>query len=112
MNLVPPSSRFSSTVAPNRQFLSHWTKNVISKPIKNDASNYGINLKKIIQQCPITILPMLFSGKFPHKIEVFLLGLRVFLWVRIMGSRNVMGSGYGSNISVVFLASYGQDFLE
>jgi hypothetical protein len=45
---------------------------------------------------------MFFAGEFPHKIEaVFLLGLRGFLWVRIMGSQNVLGSGYGSNISVV-----------
>jgi hypothetical protein len=36
---------------------------------------------------------------FPHTIEaVFLLGLRGFLWVWIMGSQNFMGSGYGSNI--------------
>jgi hypothetical protein len=29
------------------------------------------------------------------------MGLRGFLWVWIMGSRNVMGSGYGSDTSVV-----------
>jgi hypothetical protein len=48
---------------------------VISKPIKNDVSNYGI-LKKIIQESPITILSMFFAGElFPHKIEA------VFCWV-------------------------------
>jgi hypothetical protein len=89
---------------------------VISKPIKNDVSNYGINLKKIIQGSPITILPMFLAGEFPHKIEavsllagysiphkieaIFLLGSRGFLWVWIMGSQTVIGSGYGSNISV------------
>ncbi len=30
------------------------------------------------------------------------MGSRGFLWVRIMGSKNVMGSGYGSNISDMF----------
>jgi hypothetical protein len=34
---------------------------VISKPIQYDVSYYGINLKKIIQQSPITILPMFFA---------------------------------------------------
>jgi hypothetical protein len=35
----------------------------------------GINLKKIIRQSPITILPMNLAGEFPHNIEaVFLLG--------------------------------------
>jgi hypothetical protein len=50
---------------------------VISKSIKNnDVANYGINLKKIIQQSPIKILPMFLAGEFPHKIEAgFLLGL-------------------------------------
>ncbi len=39
--------------------------------------NYGINLKKIIQQSPITILRMFLAGEFvPHKIEA------VFCWVR------------------------------
>jgi hypothetical protein len=43
---------------------------------------------------------MFHAGEFPHNIEaVFLLGLKGFLWVRIMGSQNVMGSGYGSKIS-------------
>jgi hypothetical protein len=86
---------------------------VISKPIKNNVSNYGINLKKIIQQSSITIVPMFLAGEFLHNIEAvfcwvqfphnieaaFLLGSRGFLWVQIMGSQNVMGSGYGSNIS-------------
>jgi hypothetical protein len=36
---------------------------------KNDVSNYGINLKKIVQHSPIKILPMFLAGKFPHKIE-------------------------------------------
>jgi hypothetical protein len=96
----PPNARFSSTVAPKKRFLSHWIQNVISKPIKNDVSNYGINLKKIIQQSPITILPIFLAGEFSHKIEAFLLVLKGFLWVCIMGSQNVMGLGYESNISV------------
>jgi hypothetical protein len=51
--------------------------------LKNDVSNYGINLKKIIQRSPIRILSMFFAGEFPHKIEaVFLLGSRGFFRVR------------------------------
>jgi hypothetical protein len=38
------------------------------------------------------------AGEFSHK-AVFLLRLSGFLWVWIMGSRNVMGLGYGKNTS-------------
>ncbi len=39
-----------------------------SKSIKKDVSKTGINLKKIIQQSPINILPPLFfAGRFFHK---------------------------------------------
>jgi hypothetical protein len=75
---------------------------VISKPIKNDFSIYGINLKKIIQQSPITILPKFLAGEFPYKIEAVFAGFEgVFMGLElwIMGSQNVIGSGYGSNIS-------------
>jgi hypothetical protein len=78
---------------------------VISKSINNDVSNYGINLKKINQQSPITILPMFLAGEFPIGLSCFLLGPRGFLWVRIMGSQNVLGSGYGSNIGAHTLSS-------
>jgi hypothetical protein len=58
---------------------------VISKPTINDVFNYGINLKKTIQQSPITILRMFFAGEFPHKIKAvfFLLGLRGFYGFRL-----------------------------
>jgi hypothetical protein len=65
--------------------------------MKNAVSNYGINMKKIIQQSPITILPMFLAGEFPHKIEaVFLLDLRGFfygfgLWEVEMLRVQVMG---------------------
>ncbi len=43
---------------------------------------------------------MFFAGELPHKIEaIFCWVWGGFLWVRIMGNQNVMGSGYGSNIS-------------
>jgi hypothetical protein len=69
--------------------------------MKNDVSNDGINVKKFIQPSPITILPMFFCwGIPPYDLSFFLLGSRGFLWVLIMGSRDVMGSpGYDSNIS-------------
>jgi hypothetical protein len=78
-----------------------------SKLIKNDVPNYGINRQKIILNSPITILSMfLIAVEFAHTIEAvfFLLGLRGFLWVWIMGSQNVMGSCHGSNTSEVPLS--------
>jgi hypothetical protein len=39
--------------------------------------------------------------ELPHKFEAcWVWGC--ILWVQIMGSRNVMGLGYGSNTSVLF----------
>ncbi len=112
VNLVPQTSRFFFNSGPKKgAFSLTGCKMWSAKPWKNDISNYGINLKNIIQHSPITILPIMFlAGEFPHKIEaVFLLGLRGFLWVWIMGTWNVMGSGYGSNISVdIFI--YSQNF--
>ncbi len=71
---------------------------MISKPIKNDVSNYGINLKKIIQQSPISILPMLLAGEVPHNIEAVFAGFKGVSH-GFSGSQNVIDSGYGSNIS-------------
>ncbi len=45
---------------------------MVSKPIKNDVFNYGINLKK----SPITSLPMFFAGEFPHKLEAVFAGFK------------------------------------
>ncbi len=42
---------------------------------------------------------MFLAGEFPHKIKAVFAGFEGFLWVQIMGRRNVMGLGYGSNIS-------------
>jgi hypothetical protein len=73
---VPSSSRF---------FLQQWLqKGAFSLTgckvwklthKKNDVSHYGINLKKIIRQRSITILPLFLAGEFPHDIEA------VFSWV-------------------------------
>jgi hypothetical protein len=93
-------------------FLKKWPKNVLSLLLlvkcdqqqqthkKNDVSNYGINLQKIILNSPITILPMFLAGEFSHKIEAVFCWV---LWVWIMGSRNVTGLGYGSNTSVSYM---------
>ncbi len=56
-------------MAPKRRFLSLDVKCDQQTHTKNDVSNYGINLKKIIQQSPITILPMFLAGEFPHQVE-------------------------------------------
>jgi hypothetical protein len=102
MNLVRPSSRFFFKNGPKKaRSLSLDVKCDQETHKKNDVSNYGINLKKIFQQSPKTILPMFFAGEFPHQIEA------VFCWDRegfygfgsYMGSQNVMGSDYGNIIS-------------
>ncbi len=53
---------------------------LINPPIKKDASKSGINLKKIIQQSPVTILPMFLAGSFSHENEAFFAGLEVFFF--------------------------------
>jgi hypothetical protein len=70
MNLAPPSSCSFFNSGPKKALsLTGW-KNVISKPTKNDVFNYGIYLKKIIQQDPITSLPMFFNcWGIPNTIE-------------------------------------------
>jgi hypothetical protein len=89
--IIPVSKRFAQVrVTPGKM------KNMIcnSMPIKNDVLNDGIKLKKkVIQQSRITILPMFPAGDSPIILKLFLLGLRGFLWVRLMGSRNSMGLG-------------------
>jgi hypothetical protein len=109
MNLVPPSSRF---------FLQQWPQKGIfsltgckmwsAKLYKNDVSNYGINLKKVIQRSPITILPMMFlAGEFhddieavlcwvwfPHKMRLFLAGFDSPMILRLF-FRWVWGGFYG-----------------
>jgi hypothetical protein len=44
---------------------------------------------------------MFSAGNSPMRLKLFLLGSWGFLWVRIMGSWNVMGLGYGSNIRAI-----------
>ncbi len=44
------------------------------------------------------IFQMLLAGRRTHKNKAFFMDSRGVLWVRIMGSQNVMGSDYGSNI--------------
>jgi hypothetical protein len=77
---------------------------VISKPIKNDVSNYDINLKKTIQQSPITILPMFLAGESPIRLGLFSAGFEGFygfglwevkmLWVQLMGVTLVQGPAH------------------
>jgi hypothetical protein len=56
-------------------------------------------LRKSSNKVPITIFQMLLAGRRAHKNKALFMGSRGFLWVRIMGSQNVMGLVYGSNIS-------------
>jgi hypothetical protein len=57
--------------------------------------------RKSSNTVPLTIFRCYLLGDKPIKIKHFFMGSRGFLWVWIMGSQNVMGSDYGSNISVV-----------
>ncbi len=104
MNLVPPSFRFFFNSGPKTVFSLLLEIKCDQQTNKNDVFNYGINLKKIIQRSPITILPMFRAGEFPRKIEayfagfdspirlrLFFAGFEGFLWVWIMESQNVMG---------------------
>jgi hypothetical protein len=77
MNLVPPSSRSFFNSGPKKALSRSLDVKCDQQTLKKfDVFNYGINLKKIIHQSPITILPMFLAGEFPHKIEAeFLLGL-------------------------------------
>jgi hypothetical protein len=63
----------------------------ITAPISRKSSN----------KVPITIFQMLHAGRRTHKNKAFFMGSREFLWVQIMGSQNVMGLDYGSNISAI-----------
>jgi hypothetical protein len=73
MNLVPGSSRF---------FFNSGRKKVLSLSLnvkcdhqthkKNDASNYGMNLKKSSNKLPIIIFQRLLAGRQTHNIELFL----------------------------------------
>ncbi len=55
--------------------------------------------RKSSKKVLITILQMLLAERRTHKNKALFMGLRGVLWVRIMGSQNVMGLDYGSNIS-------------
>jgi hypothetical protein len=73
MNRVPPSSCCFFNSGPKKALsLSLDVKCDQQTHKTNDVSNYGINLKKIVQQSLITILPMFLAGEFPHKIEAVL----------------------------------------
>jgi hypothetical protein len=76
MNLVPPSSRFFFNSDPKKALsLSLDVKCDQQTHKKNDVSNYGINLLKIILNSSITVRPMFLAGEFSHEIEA------VFCWV-------------------------------
>jgi hypothetical protein len=100
MNLGPPSSCFFFNSGPKKALsLSLDVKFDQQTHKKNDASNYGINLKKIILQSSHENFQMLLAGDEPIIIELFFHGFEGVMMGLIMGSQNIMGSDYGSNIS-------------
>jgi hypothetical protein len=58
---VPPSSRFFFNSCLKKALSLSLDVRYDQQTHKDGVSNYGINLKKIIQQSPITILPMFTS---------------------------------------------------
>ncbi len=74
MNLVPWSSCFFFNSGPKKvlSLSSTECKMWSANPKKNDASNYGINLKKSVNKVPIIIFQMLLAGRRTHNnIELF-----------------------------------------
>jgi hypothetical protein len=55
--------------------------------------------RKLSNKVFITIFQMLLAGRRTHKNKAFFMGSGWFLSVWIMGSQNVIGLDYGSNIS-------------
>jgi hypothetical protein len=102
MNLVPPSSRFFFNSGPKMVlFLSlnvkgdQQTHNKMIPPIMASISRKSSNkVPKIIFRCYI-------MGDEPIIIEQFFFGFEGVIMGLIMGSQNIMGSDYGSNISVL-----------
>ncbi len=75
MNLVPPnSSFFFNSGHIKAPLLPLDVKCDQQTHKKNYVSNYGMNFKNIIQQSPITILPVFFAGEIPHEIEAVFAG--------------------------------------
>jgi hypothetical protein len=98
INLVPPSSRFFFNSGPKKVLslslnvkCDQQTHKKMMPPIMASIS------RKLPNKVPIIILQMLLAGRRTHKNKVFLMGSRGFLWVRIMGSQNVMGLDYGKS---------------
>ncbi len=68
---------------------------------KNDASNYGINLKISSYKVPIIIFRCYIMGDEPIIIQQFFFsnGFKGVIMGSIMGSQNIMGSDYGRRVS-------------
>jgi hypothetical protein len=76
MNLGPLSSCFFFNSGTKKALSLSLHEKVISKPIKNDASSYGINLKKIIQQSSHKkFSDVILAGRRTHKNKSFFMGL-------------------------------------
>jgi hypothetical protein len=69
-----------------KRCLQLWHQSSVNHP--QESHNNSANSCSLLGNCPIRL-----------ELFFFLLGMRGFLWVWIMESQNVMGSGYGSNIS-------------
>jgi hypothetical protein len=101
MNLGPPRFGFFFNSGPKKAFS-------LSLDVKCDQQNHKNMMPPIMasisrkssNKVPITIFQMFLAGRQTNKNKaVFFMGSRGVLRVRIMGSQNVMGLDYGSNIS-------------
>jgi hypothetical protein len=87
MNLVPPSSPFSLNSGPKEVFsLSLNVKGDQQTHKKNDASNYGVNLKKIILPSSHNYFQMLHYGRRTHNNRAVFYGFDGVIMGSIMGS--------------------------
>jgi hypothetical protein len=105
MNLVPPCSRFFFNSGPKKVLSLSLTVKGDQQTHKNDTSNYGINLKKIIQQSSHNYFQMFFAGRRTHNNRAFFNGFEGAFMGSIMGSQNIMGSIMG--VTLVVLTSCG-----
>ncbi len=94
MNLGPPSSRFLFNSGPKKALsLSLDVKCDQQTHKKNDASNHGINLKKMILQSSHNNFQILLVGRRTHDNRALFYGFEGVIMGSIMGSPKYYGFG-------------------
>jgi hypothetical protein len=102
MNRVPPSSRFFFNSGPKKALF-------LSRDVKCDQRTHKKMIRPIMAsisrkssyKVPIIIFRCYIMRDEPIIIEQYFYGFEGVIMGSIMVSQNIMGSDYGSNISVV-----------